>query len=1037
MKAGITSICLISLSIAQIHFPGEKYFANVRQLTFHGVHTEAYFSFDDSYLTLQATGYGLNCDQIYRLDLNAPGNQTLNRLSTGIGSCTCSFFYPNNKDVLYAGNFHKVKMAAKKGSSDPTCPPKKCQSSEAKHNPELQQLCNTSYTWDIYPDYDIFKVNEYGNIVAQLTNNNAYDAEAVISPDGQKILYTSMENGDLDLYIMDINGSNKKQLTNVLGYDGGGFFSPDSKRIVFRASRPTTDAEKKKYQALLKYNLVAPTDMELYVMNVNGSGLRPVFPHKLGGANWAPFYHPDNERIVFSSNFNSTGEDYNSFDLYIVKEDGTGLEKITMDEGSFDSFPMFSHKGDKFVWGSSRNAKNPSDINIFIADWVNDGQRASDDNKEEALRSNRVWRSATVSTADTVPWQNTTTTPYDGVVHFEGERHFKNVKQLTFGGQNAEGYFSFDDSKLTLQATGYGTDCDQIYELDLNIDPRKQIMRRTSTGLGGTTCSFFYKEDGNDDRLYAGDFWALNVSSFADAAKTCPQKKCQNVSAIKDPVLKKLCNTSYTWDIVPSYDIFKVNKYGNIVTQLTDSPGYDAEAVLSPDGTKIAFTSIRSGDLELWTMNVDGTNLNQVTYELGYDGGAFFSPDGKRLVFRASRPKTHDEIAKYKKLLEYDLVEPVAMELFVVDVDGANLKQITNLGGASWAPYYLNDNKRIVFSSNYDDADNGFGAFALYVINDDGTGLERITFGDKYQFNSFAMMNHAGTKLVWGSSRNGTTMYDLNLFLADWTDEPPVESTDSGEQLNADVQASLAVAVAQCMWEPVTEFSHHSERSQFIAHGEQPDWQQITPHLHMDAAPPDSSNNMNLEDVIDQFSDVEPFLVRKWHYAFYTFFDLIGNNVIEWRDFQQLIDAIGSVRGASSEDHIAATLCLTDVWHLMCDTMHKEYSDKITLIDWIGMWADSLTAEKEPAWQKAYLDYMFRLLDASGDKLVDLSEYIEVLGYFNIQREDAIACFDKFAVNPDGGQSNSIDYKRFVMLWQQYFRSTDINDPGNHLLGRA
>ncbi|VDM72254.1 unnamed protein product [Strongylus vulgaris] len=208
--------------------------------------------------------------------------------------------------------------------------------------------------------------------------------------------------------------------------------------------------------------------------------------------------------------------------------------------------------------------------------------------------------------------------------------------------------FSFDDSKVTLQATGYGTECDQIYELDLNIDPRKQIMRRTSTGLGGTTCSFFFKENENDHRLFAGNFWTLNMSSFNDVARTCPQKKCQNASTIMDPVLKKLCNTSYTWDIVPEYDIFKVNKYGNIVQQLTDSPGYDAEAVLSPDGKTIVFTSIRSGDLELWSMNSDGTNLNQITYELGYDGGAFFSPDGKRLVFRASRPKTPEDVAKYK-----------------------------------------------------------------------------------------------------------------------------------------------------------------------------------------------------------------------------------------------------------------------------------------------------------------------------------------------------------------------------------------------------
>ncbi|KHJ80457.1 WD40-like protein [Oesophagostomum dentatum] len=213
MKTGVIALCLAALALADVHYPGEKYFANVRQLTFDGTHTEAYFSFDDQYLTLQATGYGLGCDHIYRLDLSQSVNQTLHRLSTGIGSCTCSFFYPNNKDVLYAGNFHKTKMTTKRGSSDPSCPTRKCQSPEAKTDPELEQLCNTSYTWDIYPDYDIFKVNEYGNIIAQLTNNNVYDAEAVISPDGKKILYTSMEHGDLDLYIMDIDGSNKKQVS--------------------------------------------------------------------------------------------------------------------------------------------------------------------------------------------------------------------------------------------------------------------------------------------------------------------------------------------------------------------------------------------------------------------------------------------------------------------------------------------------------------------------------------------------------------------------------------------------------------------------------------------------------------------------------------------------------------------------------------------------------------------------------------------------------------------------------------------------------
>lgn len=145
------------LCTSKIHFPGENHFRNVRQLTFDGVNTEAYFSFDDQYLTLQAAGYGTKCDQIYRLDLKKTSKQTMDRISTGVGSCTCSFFYPNNKDILYAGNFHKTKMNAKKGTNDDSCPTRKCQSSETKSDPKLKQLCNTSYTWDIFPTYDIFK----------------------------------------------------------------------------------------------------------------------------------------------------------------------------------------------------------------------------------------------------------------------------------------------------------------------------------------------------------------------------------------------------------------------------------------------------------------------------------------------------------------------------------------------------------------------------------------------------------------------------------------------------------------------------------------------------------------------------------------------------------------------------------------------------------------------------------------------------------------------------------------------------------------
>ncbi|EJW85747.1 hypothetical protein WUBG_03340 [Wuchereria bancrofti] len=238
-------------------------------------------------------------------------------------------------------------------------------------------------------------------------------------------------------------------------------------------------------------------------------------------------------------------------------------------------------------------------------------------------------------------------------LRFSAEHHLSNIRQLTFGGQNAEGYFSFDGNWLTFQAAGvseYGTSCDQIYKLDLTVPLEKQIPQRISSGIGACTCSYFYPD--NRHMIYAGTFQHANFTPSVNI-ESCPIKTCQTQRAKTDPHLKHLCNTSYTWDLFPEYDIFKVNEFGTVITRLTNTTGYDAEGAVSPDGRKIVFTSLRSGDPEIWIMNSDGTEPEQLTDELGYDGGPFFSPDGSKIVFRASRPNTSEEIQTYKDLLSY------------------------------------------------------------------------------------------------------------------------------------------------------------------------------------------------------------------------------------------------------------------------------------------------------------------------------------------------------------------------------------------------
>ncbi len=327
-------------------------------------------------------------------------------------------------------------------------------------------------------------------------------------------------------------------------------------------------------------------------------------------------------------------------------------------------------------------------------------------------------------------------------LRYEEETHLKNIKQLTFGGDNAEAYWSYDNSKLVFQANNpeWGTECDQIYYMDAEENEPGFEAPIISSGLGRTTCSYFLP----DETVVYGS------THMADIA--CPE------------VPERGAGGAYVWPIYEGYDIFRANLDSEIIDTLTNTPGYDAEATVSPDGSKIVFTSMRTGDLELFIMDTDGSNVVQVTDELGYDGGAFFSPDGTELIFRASRPKTEAEVEKYTSLLSEGMVEPTDMELFLVNVDGTNMRQITDLGNANWAPFFHPSGEKIIFSSNHNST-RGF-PFNLFMINPDGTGLEQVTFDNT--FDSFPMFSHDGKKLVFSSNRFNGGDRSTNVFIADW-----------------------------------------------------------------------------------------------------------------------------------------------------------------------------------------------------------------------------------------------------------------------------
>jgi Tol biopolymer transport system component len=328
-------------------------------------------------------------------------------------------------------------------------------------------------------------------------------------------------------------------------------------------------------------------------------------------------------------------------------------------------------------------------------------------------------------------------------LQYPEEKHLKNFRQLTFGGDNAEAYWSFDNTRLVFQSNNpaWGLQCDQIFVASINDDLKNNKPAMVSTGKGRTTCSYFLP----------GDKTIVYASTHTGGTE-CP----------KEPERKP--GGKYLWPVYDSYDIFVADLQGKILKQLTNVKGYDAEATVSPKGDKIVFTSTRNGDLDLYTMNIDGTDVKQITHELGYDGGAFFSPDGSKIVFRASRPQTEEQKKEYQDFLAQGLVAPTAMEIFVCNADGSGLKQITNLGKANWAPFYHPSGKKILFSSNHKGT-RGF-QFNIFMVNEDGSGLSQITYDAV--FDSFPMFSYDGKQLVFSSNRNNGGTRNTNLFVADW-----------------------------------------------------------------------------------------------------------------------------------------------------------------------------------------------------------------------------------------------------------------------------
>jgi TolB protein len=317
------------------------------------------------------------------------------------------------------------------------------------------------------------------------------------------------------------------------------------------------------------------------------------------------------------------------------------------------------------------------------------------------------------------------------------ETHLGRLQQLTFGGENAEAYLSFDETKLVFQSTRDGAACDQIYTMGLDGSE----ITRVSTGKGRTTCAYFLP--GDERILYA------STHAADDGCLPAPDR-----------------SHGYVWKLYPEFDIYVAGADGSDPKPLITGKGYDAEATVSPKGDRIVFTSTRTGDPEIYSAKIDGTGVKRLTKAKGYDGGPFFSPDGSKIVYRANHPEGKEELAKYDAIIKEGLVRPTRLEIFVMNADGTKQTQITDNGKANFGPFFHPDGKRIIFASNMDDPQGR--NFDLYIIGTDGQGLERITYEET--FDGFPMFTRDGTRLVFASNRHGAAEGDTNVFIADWKD---------------------------------------------------------------------------------------------------------------------------------------------------------------------------------------------------------------------------------------------------------------------------
>jgi Tol biopolymer transport system component len=324
----------VALSAEEVARLEARHLTNIRQVTFGLAKAgEGYFSPDGHSIIFQAVPHVAPSifhrpapdEDGYQIYLGALAEDApLRMISTGRGRCTCPFFHPSGKSVLFASTHLNPRTDA-----------------EPPRGPAYSRTAR--YRWEFPESMDIFTADLDGKILNRLTDAPGYDAEASYSPDGSRIVFTSFRDGDAEIYVMDADGRSPRRITHARGYDGGPFFSPDGKQIVYRSDRKGNDL------------------LQIYLNNAQGTAERALTHDEF--VNWGPYFHPSGRHIIYATSRHG----HTNYELYLMDVDTGRLERITYHEG-FDGLPVFSPDGKRLMWTSSgRVADRKSQL--FIADF--------------------------------------------------------------------------------------------------------------------------------------------------------------------------------------------------------------------------------------------------------------------------------------------------------------------------------------------------------------------------------------------------------------------------------------------------------------------------------------------------------------------------------------------------------------------------------------------------------------------------------------------------------------------------------------------